>query len=144
RHGGEGLLLLLVDAEKQCPKQLAPRLLEWAEQTCAHVDIACVLPNPMYETWFVAAATSLAGVNDLPPDLVAPADVEGNRLGKPWIRKRLPRKYKETADQLSFTEAIDLQQCRDGSPSFDKLCRELERRVPPPPPGAPEDTEEQE
>jgi hypothetical protein len=145
RHGGGSLIVLLIDAEKQCPKQLAPQLLEWAQQTCSHMDIACVLPNPMYETWFVAAAASLLGVNDLPTELTAPSDVEGSRLGKAWIKKHLPRKYKETADQPRCNEEMDLRQCRDGSPSFDKLCRELEQRVPArPPPETPPDVEEQE
>src|SRR5262249_30736526 len=61
--GARKLVLVLIDAEEQCPKELAPRLLEWARQARSDADIACVLPNPMFETWFVAAARSLAGVN---------------------------------------------------------------------------------
>jgi len=86
----------------------------------------------MFETWFAASASSMAGVNGLPSDLAVPDDPEGNRLGKSWIKDHYPRgrKYSETVDQPRFTAKIDLAGCRDRSPSFDKLCRELEKRLP--------------
>ena len=126
--GPRKLVLILIDAEKECPKDLAPRLAGWARQARPDADIACVLPNPMFETWFAAAAVSLAGVNGLPASLTEPHEPEGNRLGKPWLKKHLPRKYSETVDQPRFAAAMDLARCRERSPSFDKLCRELERR----------------
>jgi hypothetical protein len=132
------LVLILIDAEDECPRDLAPRLLGWAREARADADIACVLPNPMFETWFAATAASLAGQNGLPADLTTPADPEGNRLGKGWLRRQLlPRKYSETVDQPRFTARMDLALCRASSPSFDKLCRELEGRLPAQaPPGA--------
>jgi hypothetical protein len=126
-------VLIVIDAERLCPKEIAPRLIRWAKEARSDADIACVLPNPMFETWFVAAAASLAGVNDLPPDLTEPDDPEGNRLGKPWLKRQLPknRKYSETIDQPRFAAKMDLVRCRERSASFDKLCRELELRLPP-------------
>jgi hypothetical protein len=59
-----------------------------------------------------------------------PTDPEGNRLGKPWIRANLAGKYSETVDQPRFAAKIDLAACRMNSASFDKLCRELTRRLP--------------
>lgn len=128
--GPRKVVLVLMDAEKACPKELAPRLLEWAKQARSDADISVVLPNPMFETWFVAAAASLAGVNGLPADLQTPDDPEGQRQGKSWIKKKLPQlKYSETVDQPRFAARFDLSLCRRNSPSFDKLCRELEKWI---------------
>jgi hypothetical protein len=125
------LVLILIDSESRCPKDLAPQLLGWGKEARTDADIACVLPTPMFETWFVAAASSLANINGLPADLTVPDDPEGNKFGKGWIKKRLPRKYNEPIDQPRFAAKIALALCRENSPSFDKLCRELEKRLPP-------------
>lgn len=142
RDALERLILIMVDAERDgCPKTQAPEYLAWAREARSDVPIACVMPNPMFETWFVAAAGSLAGFNGLPADLTTPEDPEKHRHGKSWIRKHLPqtRAYRETADQKLFAGKINLAMCRENSESFDKLCRELEcRGLPPaaPPPAA--------
>ncbi len=125
------LILILIDSEGKPPCQLAPVLLQWAQQARADADLACVLPHPMFETWFAAAAASLAGYNGLPADLATPANPEDNGLGKGWLKKHLPRKYLERIDQPRFVSRMDFAQGREHSQSFDKLCRELERRVPP-------------
>jgi Domain of unknown function (DUF4276) len=126
--GTRTLVLILIDAESNCPKHLAPRLVSWAKEARADADIACVLPYPMLETWFAAAAAYLAGANGLPTDLPVPSDPEGNHLGKAWLRSHLPGKYSETVDQPRFTARLDLAECRVRSASFDKLCRELTLR----------------
>ncbi|HEV3255249.1 MAG TPA: DUF4276 family protein [Gemmataceae bacterium] len=131
-EGPRKLVLILIDGEDECPRDLAPQLLKWAQEARSDADIACVLPYPMFETWFAAAASSLAGMNDLPADLTTPEDPEGKGLGKGWIKKQLARKYSEPVDQPRFAAKMDLALCRRHSPSFDKLCRELARRLPPP------------
>lgn len=132
------LLLIMIDTEghaANCPKTKAPELLAWAreERSDAATEIACVLPNVMFETWFAAAAVSLRGKNGLPNDLPKPADPEGEGVGKGWIKKHLPRKYKETVDQPRFLGHMNLTECRDSSRSFRKLVKEFEQRLPPPP-----------
>ena len=79
------LLLIMIDTEgRECPKTTAPDLMAWAREvrSDAATEIACVMPNPMFETWFAAAADSLRGKNDLPEDLQKPEDPERDRLGK--------------------------------------------------------------
>jgi len=57
--------------------------------------------------------------------------------GKKWLQDRMPlrhdqrrrQSYKETVDQIKLTNKLDLALCRRNSPSFDKLCRELEKRL---------------
>jgi hypothetical protein len=90
-------------------------------------DSVCVVANVEYETWFVAAAESLTRYLNLAGDKMLPSDPERLRLGKGWIKARLPA-YSETVDQPKFSAVMDLRLCRRHSPSFDKLCRELEKR----------------
>jgi hypothetical protein len=133
------LVLILIDSEGDCPRDLAPRLQGRARAARSDADIACVLPHPMFETWFVAPAASLAGCNGLPAGLTTPDDPEGNGLGKAWIKRRLSRgrAYTGPVDQPRFAARMDLAACRLASPSFDKLCRELAQRLPPPAAAAP-------
>ena len=124
------LLLILLDAEGNCPAELAPRLLETAKQARGDAPIACVLAKRMLENWIVAGASSLAGVNGL-PDPLQPPEAPEERSGSAWLIEQLrrrdrARKYTKTADAAVFVRAMNLQECRAKSLSFDKLCRELE------------------
>jgi hypothetical protein len=132
---GRGLLLLLVDAEADCPAELGPRLLQTARRARSDADIACVLAKRMFENWIVAGASTLGGVNGL-PDPLQPPDNPEDRSGEAWLEQQLrsqerTRHYKKTADAAVFVGRMSLDQCRARSPSFDKLCRELALRLPP-------------
>ncbi len=134
------LLLLMVDTEgrdENCPKARAQQLIEWAraERSDPHTEIECVLPNVMFETWFAASAESLRGKNGLPADLPKPADPEGEKLGKAWIKRHLPRTraYKETIDQARLVGHMSLAECIASSRSFRKLVSVLAARLPTPP-----------
>lgn len=128
--GTPGMILVLIDAECDLPCQLGPQLFLRATQCRPDVDMSCVLAAPCYETWFIAAALSLAEYLDLTTDAILPESPEHDGLGKGWIKTRIRRaKYSETSDMPRLTTAMDLIQCRSRSPSFDKLCRELEARL---------------
>ena len=124
-----GLILLLLDADTDCPKDLVPELVTLAQEAAGSSDTTVVLAKVEYETWFVAAAESLTDFLQLPDD-GPPTDPETQGCGKGWIEERfLKPKYSETIDQVKLTASMDLQVCRGRSPSFDKLCRELESRA---------------
>jgi hypothetical protein len=131
QYGG-GLVLILIDAEDDCANHgpLGPLILERVLKLRSDIDIAVVIANVMYETWFVAAAASLTDYLDLPDEASIPANPEEERAGKGWIKQRIKSgKYSETADQAALTAKMNLALCRSRSPSFDKLCRELEKRL---------------
>ena len=133
-----GFVLILIDAEEDCPKSLAPVLLERAIETRSDAEICCVMPKRQLENWFMAAADSLQGVNGLPLNLKPPPPDPEQRSGTKWLKTELRRgnpknSYSKTTDAIEFVRKMNLQQCRDNSPSFDKLCRELAKRLPPPP-----------
>jgi hypothetical protein len=127
---GPSMILILVDADEDAPCILGPHLLRLAREHRGDVDISCVLANVEYETWFAAAAPSLTDYLDLADEAAIPDQPEKARLGKAWIQRRFRGpKYSETVDLPSMTNSMDLALCRSKSPSFDKLCRELEARL---------------
>lgn len=122
-----GGVLVLLDADDDCPARLGPQLRQRATDARPDVPVSVVLANKEYEAWFLAAARSLAGVRHFPPTMVAPAEPESIRGAKEWLthqRRNLP--YKETADQAALSATMDLAEARRGAPSFEKLCREVE------------------
>jgi len=61
------MVLILIDAEDDCPATLAPRLLDVVRAALpADAVTACVIAKRMLENWIVAGALTLAGVNGLP------------------------------------------------------------------------------
>jgi uncharacterized protein DUF4276 len=127
-----GMILILLDADEDPPCELGPSLLAMARTHRSDADISCVIVKTEYETWFIAAAQSLSEYLDLSSGIV-PEDPESAGLGKAWVQRRFKkdRSYIETADQPAMTRAMDLARCRLRSPSFDKLCRDLQARLRP-------------
>jgi hypothetical protein len=127
-----GVVVILFDRDpsRRLPCDLGPQAGNWAQQAFAHLDITCVVANIESETWFVAAAESLSKYIQLKPNESAPDAPEDQRCGKKWVESRFRGpKYAETQDQPAMTATMDLSQARSRSPSFDKLCRELQKRI---------------
>lgn len=121
----ESLVLVLLDADRDLPCLLAPKLLRVGQGKGVQ-HLALVLANVEYETWFIAAADSLGQYLELETARPLPSAPEEDRLGKAWIEKHFKGpKYSETLDQPCLTARMDLELCRERSPSFAKLCREL-------------------
>jgi len=130
KAGPDGRILVLIDADQDCPAEEAPQMLGRAIGPVPAARISLVLAKGEFEAWFLAAARSLAGSRDLPRDLAPPQDPEGIRDAKGWLSRGMAgnRHYRETIDQPAFAAIMDLIQARD-APSFDKLWRDLERMV---------------
>lgn len=122
------MILVLFDADDDLPCTLAPQLLEIVRSDRSHLDVSVVLANVEFETWFAAAAPSLTEFFDLTVTAPAP-DPEAAGQRKATVLKWMKGEYAETIDQARLTHAMDLQLCRSRSKSFDKLCRELEKRL---------------
>ena len=124
------LVLILIDADERCPGEWGPKLRSFALEANPTIDVACVLAKYEYETWFAAAAESLTKYLEFPDGFVASEAPEDARHGKAWVERcfRGP-KYSAARDQAGMTSAMNLDLCLKRSPSFGKLCRELERRV---------------
>ena len=126
-----GAILILIDANGDCPADRGPELLEIARDVRRDMDIFCVLAKVEFETWFVGAAESLTQFIDISGPDDVPDAPEDRGCRKKWIQDRFrsPRRYSETVDQASMTAAMDLNRCRKRCPSFEKLCRDLKSRL---------------
>jgi hypothetical protein len=128
--GEKGWILVVLDADDDCPADLARDILERARACIPHRRISVVLANREYEAWFIAAAESLHGHRGFsfhPADVI---DAERPRDAKGWMKARMASgAYRETTDQPAFSAFMDLQQAFDRSRSFRKLCSEWNKQV---------------
>lgn len=122
RPGG-GSVLVVLDADDDCPAKLASDLRAKALSLYAELRIQVVLANREYEAWFIASAPSLQGVRGfsrLATDVGS--DAEGPRNAKGWIGERiLNGGYSPVKDQAAFSSKMDLDLAHANSRSFRKL-----------------------
>ena len=126
RAGADGRILILLDADDDCPAHFATELLQRARAARTDRAVRVVLAKTEYEAWFLAAAGSIAGQHDIAADVVAPPDPEAVRGAKEWLARRMPpgRKYRPTLHQAALTKRFDMEAARSAS-SFDKLWRDV-------------------
>lgn len=73
RVGPTGLVLVLLDADTDCPAELGPQLVRRAAKARPDRTTRVTLAKAEYEAWFLAAAESLAGKHGLRADMTAVA-----------------------------------------------------------------------
>ena len=121
-----GLVLVLLDADEDCPAGLGPQLVRRAARARPDRTTRVVLAKAEYEAWFLASAESLAGLRGLRTDLSAPANPESIRDAKGWLTRHRaqPGAYRPAVHQASLTATFDMAAARS-APSFDKLWRDV-------------------
>jgi hypothetical protein len=125
KAGDSGWILILLDADDDCPADLGVQIVDRAREAAPHRRVAVVLAKREYEAWFLASATSLNGKRGLVLDGPVTFDPETPRDAKGWLSERMPgSKYREITDQPAFSAEMNLEQARAGSRSFRKLCTE--------------------
>jgi hypothetical protein len=122
-----GGVLVVLDADRDCPAKLGPELLARARSARPDKRVTVVLPKHEFEAWFLAAAPSIAGQHGFPADFQRPDDPEAPRDCKGQLTKarRKGWPYKETVDQASLAAVFDMGMAREYSPSFGKFYREV-------------------
>lgn len=130
KSGEDGWILVLLDADDDCPASLGLEIYQQAQQHVPHRRLSVVLANREFEAWFIAAAQSLNGVRGFSVDPDERADAETPRNAKGWMRERMKSgTYREMLDQPAFAARFDLQQAFENSRSFRKLCKEWQTHV---------------
>jgi hypothetical protein len=125
RHSGrKPLILVLLDCEDGCPATLGPELSNSLASQSGSIPVMVVLAYREYETWLLAAASSLSGVRGFPDGIEAPFDPEKRRDAKGWLTQQLGRRYNEPSDQPAFTSAFDMDVAGVVA-SFSRLRRKL-------------------
>ena len=128
--GETGWILVVLDADDDCPASLAAEIYRRAMQYVPHRRLSVVLAKREYEAWFIAAARSLDGLRGFHCPDVLSVDAETPRDAKGWLRQNMEGgTYSEMRDQPAFTARFDLQQAFNDSRSFRKLCKEWQANV---------------
>lgn len=127
RSGPEGRLLILLDANGDCPKDAADEIRRRAQAARADRRISVVLANMEYEAWFLAAIESIAGRRGIAKSVAPPRQPETVQDAKSWLSKQMAkgRSYSPSADQPALTASFDMDVARQNARSFDKLYREV-------------------
>lgn len=127
--GGRGGILILLDCDwdNGCPKKDGPAWLRRARAARPDMPIHLVLAHKEYESWFLAAASSLRGICGLPQTLESPDRPDEIRGAKEWLSRHMPHHtpYSPVPDQATLTSAFDMSLARRRSDSFDKCYREI-------------------
>ena len=120
-------VLVLLDADDDCPKDLAEKLRARCHAKHADLTISIVIAKREYEAWFLAAARSLAGQRGLAEQLDSPVDPESVQGAKEWLTARMPsdQSYSPTRHQAAYSDLMDLSEARKAR-SFKKLEKEFE------------------
>lgn len=126
RVGDNGAVLVLLDADQDCPAELGPVLLARAQAVRPSMAISVVLANREFESWFLAGLESLRNERSISEDAAFDGDPEAVTGAKERLSSMMARRYAETLDQPAFSAKLDLVQARR-APSFRKLVRDIER-----------------
>ncbi len=123
-------LLVLLDADEDCPAQLGPHLLQRCRKI-APVPTAVVIAKAEFESWFLGAKESLRGFRGIRSDATAPENPEEVSDAKARVSRNMEgkRRYVSTSDQPALAQQMDLDQARANCPSFEKFYREIQNLV---------------
>lgn len=121
----DGWILILLDADDDCPAQFGQTVLRRAQECITHRRVSVVFANREYEAWFVGAASSLDGKRGF-AFLGKDSDrCDSIRGAKEWMSQHIPAgRYREITDQPAFSALVDLNLVHENSRSFKKLCAE--------------------
>lgn len=122
-------VLVLVDADDDCPAEIGPHLVTRAKQARSDIPTGVVLAKREFEAWFLAAIESLGGHRGLAQELKVVSAPESIRDAKGTLTRNMAgsQSYSPTHDQPALTAVFDMQLARRRSDSFDKCWREIER-----------------
>ena len=130
-------LLVLLDADADCPKMLARHFADRVLSIGASFPTAIVLAKCEYEAWFLASLETLTNrvpgkeQSGLLPNSTFTGDIESKPGVKEWLSKQFPpgRSYKHTEHQLLFTQKIDIELAKANSRSFRRLSHAVEEII---------------
>jgi hypothetical protein len=128
--GDGGWILVLLDADDECPAELGESILSRARNCVPHSRVSAVLAKREFEAWFIAAGLSLDGQRGFSLHTSDTIDAERPRDAKGWMADHMSgQTYRETTDQPAFTARMSLPQAFENSRSFRKLCSEWEKQT---------------
>ena len=128
-------ILVLLDADDQCPVKEVYKLTERTQALNLQQSVTIVYANREYETWILASLDSCQGTEiktrlKLGESALYERSVE-DAHAKSWLNRMMPRgeSYKETKHQAALTKFIDIEHTRRRSRSFRRFCHAVEELV---------------
>lgn len=116
---GCAAILVLLDADDDCPKELGFELASRACATAVNIPTVVVCAKREYESWFLASDENFQG------------DAEDYNAAKQWLSRRVADglTYKERKDQVRFSATMDIDAAFEASRSFRRLCNAVDELV---------------
>jgi hypothetical protein len=117
-------ILVLLDSDKDCPKELGPKLQGPAQEEAGAIPCRIALAHKEYEAWFLAAMESLRGRRGIREDAASHPNPEEPRGAKGHLQERMRegQTYGERADQPALSAIFDM------APAYRK-CRSFRHLV---------------
>lgn len=122
-------ILVVLDANDDCPAKLGPKLLERARRARPDILAWVVIAKMEFESWFIGSIESLRGERGIAANAVAPEAPEEICGAKEWLSQWMGQPYLEVDDQPALAARFDLDQVRVRCPSFDKFMRDVEELI---------------
>ena len=122
-------VLVVLDADDDCPKTFGPLLATRAQAGATHKTVGLVLANGEFEAWALAGIEGARGKRGVDPTTTCPyRDPDAVRSPKGKLEGLMGgRSYLETDDQAAFAALLDIDLARQRSRSFRKFEKELQR-----------------
>ena len=111
-----GAVVIVLDADDDCPAELGTLLRENARQARDDIPVVIAVANREFEAWYLAGIQSLQGKHGLPSKIEPPKNPESIRDAKGWLRQQMGS-YSPTIHQEKLAAVLDLQSARQ-SQSF--------------------------
>ena len=116
-------VLIVFDADDDCPAELAPEIGGWAAAVAGNVPCEVVLAKREYEAWFLSSVESLRGLRGIRSDAAFDAEPEAPRDAKGQLEQRMHSgwSYFERDDQPALSARFALPDAHRRCRSFRKL-----------------------
>ncbi len=125
RGAGVGGILIVLDADDDCPATLGPDMRQRAEAVVGDIPVRVVIANHEYEAWLLAGFAGLRGRRRISADSEYADDPESETSPKAVLKDLNASTYAPPVDQPAMTALFDMDQARIDAPSFDKLWRDV-------------------
>jgi Domain of unknown function (DUF4276) len=123
-RGGAGAIVVVLDADDDCPAELGPGLTERA-RAATDLPVAVVLAEREFEGWLLGSKESLRAVRGIAANAVAPPNPQAIRDAKGELSRNMAggRRYIAVDDQPALVESLDLDLAAERCSSFKRLVR---------------------
>jgi hypothetical protein len=120
-------IIIILDADDDCPRELASDLLKRAKKIASDVVISVVIPKSEFESWFVGSIESLKGCHSISDTAVTPVNPEDIRDAKGFLTNKMTENnhYLEVDDQPAMTATFDMTLAYTHCRSFKKFHNDL-------------------